>query len=206
MKISTLCRFSTGVGFQELDERLELVVVPGLELLQFVEKRGQLVQIVAGVFEDFVNVVLFGVDELRYPRAFPAKRGLRRRLLRLRRRTIRIAARGRSRSIRRFAASSDPAGAFRRASCCASSTTPAVSPSRRLQDCSKACGRTLEPLEELRADQGANLLLAVLFTGIDGLVVARVIGQGIVDAQHEERLFLAEGAIDEFEQSCRRSS
>ncbi len=57
-------------------------------------------------------------------------------------------------------------------------------------------GRAFESLEELGADQPANLLLAVLDPRIDRLVPPDVIGQGVVDAQGEERLVLLERLLD----------
>ncbi len=61
-------------------------------------------------------------------------------------------------------------------------------------------GGTLESLEELGADQTADLLLPVFDERIDRLVRPDVVGQGIVDAQGEQRLVLLERLLDHAEQ------
>ncbi len=63
-------------------------------------------------------------------------------------------------------------------------------------------GGTLEALEELGADQTADLFLPVLHERIDGLVVAHIVTQGIVNSQGEERLVLLERLLDHAEQAA----
>ena len=52
------------VGLQQLDQRLELVVVLRLELAQLVEEVGDLVQVVERLVDDLVDVVLLAVQVL----------------------------------------------------------------------------------------------------------------------------------------------
>src|SRR5579862_5114641 len=55
---------------------------------------------------------------------------------------------------------------------------------------SEGVSRTLETLEELRANEADNLFLAVLGKLVDALIVADVIRQGVIDRQREQRLVL----------------
>ena len=60
--------------------------------------------------------------------------------------------------------------------------------------------RALEALEEVRADQADDLLLAVLLEGIDALVRPLVPGQRVVHRQREERVLAREGVLEHVEQ------
>ena len=57
-KIRTFCPFRVRVCLEQLDQGLELVVVGGLELLEFLEELDDLVQVQIGFVEDFIHLVL----------------------------------------------------------------------------------------------------------------------------------------------------